>query len=170
MVTQYLKLSICLKPLFPSIKSMDDEKGDCTITDFFMTVSNREFFIDNPAISLLPLCFSLPLSPLSRQVWWIDQTPCELARFKSCLEAERFSNNAACCLTYADSVVSFLSLLSFAILAMVLVIKTASEAQSHGSWTLENAKGRLCAYLQQTKQNKEISIATEGPAHARLVG
>lgn len=52
-------------------------------------------------------------------------------------------------------------------LLLIIVQATASAAADNGNWTLENAKGRLFMFLQQTRQPRDICICPAGPDYNR---
>lgn len=46
-------------------------------------------------------------------------------------------------------------------------MSTTTTVADNGNWTVENAKGRLFLFLQQTRQRRDMQICPAGPDHNR---
>ena len=50
---------------------------------------------------------------------------------------------------------------------LVIIQSASSGAADNGNWTIENSKGRLFLFLQQTRQPRDMNICPAGPDNNR---
>ena len=65
------------------------------------------------------------------------------------------------------SAVTMSLIVSCDLFPLAIIQAMSSGARDNGNWTIENAKGRLFLFLQQTRQPKDMNISPTGPDNNR---